>query len=35
MIKESESDIKEGRIRSMREIMKDLGDDASLLSLDE
>ncbi|MBN1167793.1 MAG: hypothetical protein JXA44_11780 [Methanospirillaceae archaeon] len=35
MIKESESNIKEGRIRSMREIMKDMGDDASLLFLDE
>jgi len=32
-IKESESDIKAGRVRSLHEIMKDLGDDAVLRSL--
>jgi hypothetical protein len=32
-IKESEEDIKAGRVRSLRAIMKDLGDDAAIRSL--
>jgi predicted transcriptional regulator len=33
--KESESDIRAGRVRSLREIMKDLGDDEAIRSLVE
>lgn len=32
-IKESEEDIKAGRVRSLRDIMKDLGDDEAIRSL--
>jgi predicted transcriptional regulator len=32
-IKESEVDIKAGRVRSLRDIMKDLGDDEAIRSL--
>jgi predicted transcriptional regulator len=32
-IKESEGDIKAGRVRSLRDIMKDLGDDEAIRSL--
>jgi len=32
-IKESEEDIKAGRVRNLRDIMKDLGDDAAIRSL--
>jgi predicted transcriptional regulator len=32
-IKESEEDIKAGRVRSLRDIMKDLGDDEAVRSL--
>jgi predicted transcriptional regulator len=32
-IKESEKDIKAGRVRSLRDIMKDLGDDEAIRSL--
>jgi len=34
-IKESEEDIKAGRVRSLRDIMKDLGDDEAIRSLVE
>jgi predicted transcriptional regulator len=34
-IRESEEDIKAGRVRSLREIMKDLGDDKVIRSLRE
>jgi hypothetical protein len=34
-IRASESDIKAGRVRSLREIMKDLGDDRAIRSLVE
>ena len=33
--KESEGDIRAGRVRSLREIMKDLGDDEAIRSLVE
>jgi predicted transcriptional regulator len=32
-MKESEEDIKAGRVRSLRDIMKDLGDDEAIRSL--
>ena len=32
-IRESEGDIKAGRVRSLRDIMKDLGDDQAIRSL--
>jgi len=32
-MKESEKDIKAGRVRSLRDIMKDLGDDEAIRSL--
>jgi len=32
-MKESEGDIKAGRVRSLRDIMKDLGDDEAIRSL--
>jgi predicted transcriptional regulator len=32
-IRESENDIKAGRVRSLRDIMKDLGDDQAIRSL--
>jgi len=32
-IRESENDIKAGRVRSLRDIMKDLGDDQAIQSL--
>ncbi|MCX6685952.1 MAG: hypothetical protein NTV10_04820 [Methanoregula sp.] len=32
-MKESEEDIKAGRVRSLRDIMKDLGDDKAIRSL--
>jgi hypothetical protein len=32
-IRESEKDIKAGRVRSLREIMRDLGDDKAIRSL--
>ena len=32
-IQESEKDIKDGRVRSLREIMRDLGDDKAIRSL--
>lgn len=32
-VRESENDIKAGRVRSLREIMKDLGDDEAIRSL--
>jgi len=34
-IRESEDDIKEGRVRSLRDIMRDLGDDRAIRSLVE
>jgi hypothetical protein len=34
-IRASEDDIKEGRVRSLRDIMKDLGDDRAIRSLVE
>lgn len=34
-IRESEKDIKAGRVRSLREIMRDLGDDKAIRSLVE
>lgn len=34
-IRESENDIKAGRVRSLREIMRDLGDDKAIRSLVE
>jgi predicted transcriptional regulator len=34
-IRESENDIKAGRVRSLRDIMKDLGDDQAIRSLVE
>jgi predicted transcriptional regulator len=34
-IKESEGDIRAGRVRNLREIMKDLGDDEAIRSLVE
>ena len=34
-IKESEEDIKAGRVRNLRDIMKDLGDDEAIRSLVE
>ena len=34
-IKESEGDIRVGRVRNLREIMKDLGDDEAIRSLVE
>jgi predicted transcriptional regulator len=34
-VRESEKDIKAGRVRSLRDIMKDLGDDQAIRSLVE
>lgn len=34
-IRESEKDIKAGRVRSLREILRDLGDDKAIRSLVE
>lgn len=34
-IRESENDIKAGRVRSLRDIMKDLGDDQAIRSMVE